>query len=171
MLATWAQILREVKGSHLLLLGSRGSSRSNVCSFLSDQGIESSRVEFVEPRPRPQYLQVFHRIDISLDTFPYNGHTTSLDSLWMGVPVVTLVGDTAVSRAGWCHLSNLQMTELVGHTTDQYVSIAEVLAADPNRLSAIRSSVRGLVQQSRLMDSSIFVRQLESAYRQSWQRP
>ena len=67
-------------------------------------------------QPRPQYLELYHGIDVGLDTFPYNGHTTSLDSFWMGVPVVTLVGQTVVGRAGLSQLTNLGLPELVGHT-------------------------------------------------------
>ena len=60
--------------------------------FLEREGVAAQRVEFVEPRPRKAYLELYHRLDIALDTFPYNGHTTSLDALWMGVPVVSLAG-------------------------------------------------------------------------------
>jgi predicted O-linked N-acetylglucosamine transferase (SPINDLY family) len=79
---------------------------------LGRQGIDPARIEFVARASIGQYLQWYRRIDIGLDTFPYNGHTTSLDALWMGVPVVTLVGTTAVGRAGLSQLTNLKLIEL-----------------------------------------------------------
>ena len=81
-----------------------------------------------------KYLQTYHRIDIGLDTWPYNGHATSLDSFWMGVPVITLVGRTVVGRAGLSQLTNLGLAELIGHTPDEYVQIATELAGDLPRL-------------------------------------
>ena len=93
-------------------------------------GIDPGRVEFIPRQSRRDYLELYHRIDVGLDSFPYNGHTTSLDSFWMGVPVVTLVGQTAVARAGWSQLSNLGLTELAGQTPGQFVSIAAELAGD-----------------------------------------
>ena len=85
---------------------------------------------FVAQQPRPQYLRYYHGIDIGLDTVPYNGHTTSLDSFWMGVPVVTLVGPTVVGRAGLCQLMNLGLPELIASSPEQYVRIAAELAED-----------------------------------------
>src|SRR5262249_50689492 len=109
-------------------------------------------------------------IDISLDTLPANGHTTSLDSLWMGVPVVTLVGQTAVGRAGLSQLSNLRLTELVAESPDAFVQIAARLASDLDRLSQLRAALRDFLERSPLMDAPRFARNLESAYRQMWQR-
>ena len=79
-------------------------------------------------QPREQYLELYHEIDLGLDTFPYNGHTTSLDAFWMGVPVVTLAGQTVVGRAGVCQLSNLGLPELIARGTEQFVQIAVELA-------------------------------------------
>ena len=76
--------------------------------MLQREGISPDRIELIARRPRLQYLELYHRIDVGLDTFPYNGHTTSLDSYWMGVPVVTLVGQTVVGRAGLSQLTNLR---------------------------------------------------------------
>ena len=115
-------------------------------------------------------MELYHRIDLGLDTFPYNGHTTSLDSIWMGVPVVTLVGQTPVSRAGWCQLSNLGLPELAGKTPEEFVSIAAALAKDLPRLQGLRQNLRQRMEQSPLMDASGFARGIEVAYRQMWRR-
>src|SRR5205085_5846708 len=100
VLRLWAQVLGAVADSRLLLLCHDGSHRGRALEMLKQCGIDAERVAFVGYRPRQSYLELFQRIDISLDTVPYNGHTTGLDSLWMGVPVVTLVGKTVVGRAG-----------------------------------------------------------------------
>jgi len=99
--------MEQVANSRLLLLAPPGSHRQRTTDRLAQLGIDGSRVEFVSSRPRRAYMELYHRVDVGLDSFPYNGHTTSLESFWMGVPVVTLMGKTAVSRAGFCQASNL----------------------------------------------------------------
>ena len=89
--------------------------------LLAEEGIGGDRVEFVARQPRQQYLEYYHGIDIGLDTVPYNGHTTSLDSFWMGVPVVTLSGPTVVGRAGLSQLMNLGLPELIASSPERYV--------------------------------------------------
>jgi len=168
VLALWAQVLEHVNNSRLLVLCPEGSHRQRMLERLSWEGIDPSRIEFATPRPRRAYLQLYHQIDLCLDTFPYNGHTTGLDSFWMGVPVVTLVGQRAVSRAGWCQLSNLGLGELAAQTPGQFVSIAVKLADDLPRLQELRSTLRGRMERSPLMDAPKFARSIEAAYRQMW---
>ncbi len=98
VLDLWSQVLTRVKNSRLLLQAPQGSHRQETLDRLAQAGIDPERVEFEAYRPRREYLELYRRIDIGLDTFPYNGHSTSLDSFWMGVPVITLVGETAVAR-------------------------------------------------------------------------
>ena len=124
----------------------------------------------MEHRPRSKYLELYHEIDMTLDTLPYNGHTTSLDSLWMGVPVVTCVGRTVVGRAGYSQLSNLGLLDLIAWNVDQFVSIASRLAGDFNRLSEFRATLRGRMERSPLMDAERFTRHMESAYRFLWRQ-
>ena len=85
----WAEVLMQVKGSHLALLGQPGSHPQWMREILSRRGIELERVELHQRRPRRQYLELYQHIDLGLDCFPYNGHTTSLDSFWMGVWQIT----------------------------------------------------------------------------------
>ena len=99
VLRLWAQVLKAVDRSRLAILAAEGAHRQQALNFLQAEGVTPDRVTFFGPQPRPAYLQLYHRIDLGLDTFPYNGHTTSLDSFWMGVPVVTLPGPTVVGRA------------------------------------------------------------------------
>jgi predicted O-linked N-acetylglucosamine transferase (SPINDLY family) len=168
VLALWARVLREVENSRLLLLAPPGSHRRRTLDRLAQEGIASDRVEFAPRQPHQEYLKLYHRIDLGLDSFPYNGHTTSLDSFWMGVPVVTLVGQTAGSRAGWSQLSNLGLTELAGHTAEQFVRIAAALAKDLPRLQDLRCTLRRRMEQSPLTDAPNFARGVEAAYRRMW---
>ncbi len=139
-------------------------------TLLGQQGIDADRVSFVGPQPHLRYLEFYHGIDIGLDTLPYNGHTTSLDSFWMGVPVITLVGQTVVGRAGFCQLQNLGLSELIAQTPEQFVDIALKLAGDLPRLQALRGSLRDRLRKSPLMDARSFTRSIEGAYRAMWKR-
>jgi predicted O-linked N-acetylglucosamine transferase (SPINDLY family) len=170
VLDLWARVMKQVQGSRLLLLARQGSHRRRTIDYLRQQGVDSDRVEFVSYAPRREYLMQYHRIDIGLDTFPYNGHTTSLDSLWMGVPVVTLCGELAVSRAGFSQLSNLGLRELVARSADEFVTIATALAADRNKLRQLRTELRPRMQQSPLMDAAGFARGIETGYGKLIQR-
>jgi len=169
ILAVWAQALRQVENSRLLLLAPPGSHRQRTMDQLARAGVDPRRVAFVPKLPRREYLALYHQIDVGLDSFPYNGHTTSLESFWMGVPVVTLVGQTPVSRAGWCQLSNLGLTELAGHTKEEFIEIAVKLAGDLSRLKELRSTLRQRMERSPLMDAQQFARSIEAAYRDMWQ--
>ncbi|EDY18049.1 Tetratricopeptide TPR_2 repeat protein [Chthoniobacter flavus Ellin428] len=164
----WAAVLRKATGSRLLLLTYPGEHRRDTIALLREEGIEENRVEFLEPRPRAEYLRYYHRADAMLDPFPYNGHTTSLDALWMGVPVVSLAGERMVSRAGLSQLTNLGLPELVARTEDEYVEIATRLAGDLPRLAELRATLRSRMEVSVLMDAPRFARQIETAYRTMW---
>jgi predicted O-linked N-acetylglucosamine transferase (SPINDLY family) len=169
----WGKVLREVSGSRMILLAPPGAPRERVLEQLSRHEVQAQRVEFVAFQPRDQYLKTYHRIDICLDTLPANGHTTSLDAFWMGVPVVTRVGHTLVGRAGLCQLSNLNLAELAASTDDEFVRIAKELAENRSRLSELRRALRDRMRASPLADGADgarFARDMESVYRQLWQR-
>ena len=168
VLRLWARILKTVDRSRLMVLCPEGSHRQSLLDLLQREEINSDRIELMAHRPRRQYLELYHRIDVGLDTFPYNGHTTSLDSFWMGVPVITLVGQTVVGRAGLSQLTNLGLKELVAQTPEQYIQIATDLAGDLPRLAELRRTLRPRMQASPLMDAPRFARNIEAAYRQMW---
>src|SRR5581483_4397893 len=115
-------------------------------------------------------LGVYRQIDVALDPFPYGGGPTTCDALWMGVPVVSLAGQTAVGRGGLSILSNLGLTDLVAHDSEQYVRIAVELANDLPRRSELRATLRDRMQVSPLMNAPRFARNVEAAYRSMWQR-
>ncbi len=168
VLEKWAAVMLRVPRSRLLLLAAVGSHRQRLVKSMADLGITEGRIVFAERRPRLEYLKLYQQIDLGLDTFPYNGHTTSLDSLWMGVPVVTLVGQTPVGRAGWSQLSNLELTELAALSEKQMVDVAVNLAHDLPRLAHLRKTLRDRMKASPIMDSAGFSRNIEAAYRQMW---
>ncbi len=170
VLELWAPVLRAVPQARLHLLAQEGSHRERTRAFLSGHGISGERIEFFSRRPRAEYLALNHQIDIGLDTVPYNGHVTSMDTLWMGVPVVTLVGPTVVGRAGLSQLSNLGLTELAASTPEEFTRIAVGLASDLPRLTELRGSLRGRMKHSPLMDAAGFTRDVEEAYRTMWRR-
>src|SRR5262249_17855322 len=114
--------------------------------------------------------KLYHRIDVCLDPLPYNGHTTSLDAFWMGVPTLTMPGRTVVGRAGWSQMCNLGLKELAAETADAYVTLAAGLAGDLPRLGELRRTLRERMSQSPLMDSRRFARNVELAYREMWRR-
>jgi len=169
-LCLWARVLGKVKDSRLVISSRRGSHRQWTLEILGRDGVEAHRVEFEEYRPRRQYLELYHRLDIVLDTHPYNGGVTTCDALWMGVPVVSLAGETPVSRAGLSLLTNLGLPELVAHSEDDYVRIASELARDLTRLEHLRSTLRQRMETSVLMDGPRFARNVEAAYRSMWRR-
>jgi protein O-GlcNAc transferase len=168
VLALWARVLHAVPGSRLVLQARTEQHRRRVLDFLDQQSIDAERIAFLPRKPHQEYLALYHQIDIGLDSFPYNGHTTSLDSLWMGVPVVTLVGSTVVGRAGLSQLSNLGLQELAASTADDFVRCASELAADVPRLENLRAGLRPRMQESPLMNAEAFARGIEEAYRTMW---
>jgi protein O-GlcNAc transferase len=167
-LELWAKVMNAVPRSRLILLCHQGDGRGHVAEVLGKHGIEEDRFEFAERLSRREYLDMYRRIDIGLDPLPYNGHTTSLDSFWMGVPVITRIGDTIVGRAGWSMLSNLNMRELAARTDEEFVKIAVDLAADLPKLAEMRAGLRKRLQNSPLMDGAKFAKGVEAAYRQMW---
>jgi protein O-GlcNAc transferase len=169
-LALWAKVLAAVPGSQLLMLAPEGSARQRVLDRLAAGGIEPGRIEFTGRLSRPDYLRLYHRIDLALDTVPYNAHSTALDGYWMGVPTVTRMGATVASRAGFSQLSNLGLTELAAHSDDEFVRIATELARDLPRLKELRAGLRERVRRSPLMDGKRFASDIEAAYRQMWRR-
>jgi len=167
-LSLWARVLGQVRDSRLVISSRPGSQRQRTLDTLEQQGIAVPRVEFVDFRPRREYMELYHRLDIVLDTFPYNGGITTCDALWMGVPVVSLAGDTPVSRAGLSLLTNLGLPELVAHSESEYVNTATTLAGDLPRLAQLRSTLRNRMENCILMDAPHFTRQVEAAYRSMW---
>jgi predicted O-linked N-acetylglucosamine transferase (SPINDLY family) len=170
VIALWAAVMREVPGSKLTMLAPRGDARDRTLRSFQAHGVESDRVDFVEYQARTGYLATYRSIDVCLDTFPYGGHTTSLDAFWMGVPVVTLVGATVVGRAGLSQATNLGLPELVARSPEEYARIVVGLCGDLERLADLRAGLRSRMERSPLMDAARFARGIEEAYVEMWRR-
>ncbi|HLZ10393.1 MAG TPA: hypothetical protein VKT80_17525, partial [Chloroflexota bacterium] len=167
-LVRWAMVMRKVANSRLRVLAPRGRARQELAASMSKAGIDAQRITFRDRRPRADYLKLYHEIDICLDTFPYTGHTTTIDALWMGVPVVTLVGDTAVSRGGLSILAQVGLENLCATNDVEFVEVASGLASDIARLAQLRSTLRQRLMSSPVGDVKQFTREIESAIRFAW---
>ncbi|HEX4152352.1 MAG TPA: tetratricopeptide repeat protein [Steroidobacteraceae bacterium] len=167
-LELWSGVMRALPHARLLIMAPEGRYRQRVLERLAARAVGPQRVDFVPFRRRAEYLRTYEQIDFGLDTFPYNGHTTSLDALWMGVPTVTRVGETCVGRGGLSQLHQLGLAELAASSDQAFVEIAVRLAADLPRLAALRSSLRERLEASPLMDGARFARNIEAAYRTAW---
>lgn len=166
---TWAEILRAVPDSRLIVLAyAPGALETRVQQQMGRAGVDPARISVVNKRPRYDYLAMHHEIDIALDSFPFNGHTTVCDALWMGVPSVMLEGATYASRFGGSALVNLGLTDLIAHSRQQYVERAVALASDGQRLAELRATLRDRLAASSLVDAADFSRRAEAAYRQMW---
>jgi predicted O-linked N-acetylglucosamine transferase (SPINDLY family) len=167
ILELWARVLSAVEHSRLILITPPGQSRERVLHQMP--GLKD-RIDFLNRQSFRQYLETYRRVDIVLDTAPFNGYATSLDALWMGVPVVTLAGAIPPHRGGVSLLSNLGLEELVGNSEDEYVQIATTLALDLTRLAELRSGMRARLSKSAIMSGRRYVADLERALRQMWRK-
>ncbi len=172
-IALWAEILKRNSGATLVMkakgLGDK-KGRSLVYARFADQGITPERIAcagFIDGTRN--HLQWYDRVDISLDTFPYNGTTTTLQSLWMGVPVVTLAGSRHAARVGGSLLSCIGLDYLIASSAEEYVALASRLAGDIAVLSGLRRSLRQRMSASPLMDKLTFTGNLERSYRKMLQ--
>jgi predicted O-linked N-acetylglucosamine transferase (SPINDLY family) len=176
--AVWdavAAILSAVPDSRLLMhsssrdLDEEGSAqRARLLKPLESRGVSAARVLFQGPRPTKEHLAIVAEADIALDTFPYNGQTTTCDCLWMGVPVVTLRGESYVSRAAASLLDRLGLPDLAADSLENYVSRAVELANDIDGLTRLRSSLREKMKNSSLTDGARLAAEIEAAYREMW---
>jgi predicted O-linked N-acetylglucosamine transferase (SPINDLY family) len=168
-LAMWGKILAGVENARLLIKAkslSDPATRDIATKMLAAHGIAAERVELIGwAAGVADHLSLYSRVDVALDTFPYHGTTTTCEALWMGVPVVTLAGQTHVSRVGASLLGAVGLSDLVATTPDQYVDIAVKLARDAMRRAELRGSLRERMSRSPLMNAPQFTRHLEAAYR------
>lgn len=175
VLQLWAQILRAVPGSRLLVNTNTRSlndapTRAVFIDKMARLGVARERLLLDDERPADTHVRTYHRIDIGLETFPHNGGITTLEALWMGVPVATLVGEGLAARMGLSILTTLGLTELITRTPADYVATCVAMANDIEGLCDWRAGMRARMRQSALLDSATFTRQLETNYRQIWQR-
>lgn len=168
----WAEILRSVPDSRMIIKF-KGLSSTMAREFLLGEfqaaGIERDRLELRgHTATRTAHLGTYRELDIALDTFPYNGTTTTCEALWMWVPVLTLSGRSHASRVGESILTTVGLSEFITRRAAYYVDHAVSFANDRSRLANIRQNVRQLVSRSPLIDGRSFARRVEESYRQIW---
>jgi predicted O-linked N-acetylglucosamine transferase (SPINDLY family) len=168
-LDAWARILQQAPTARLLLHARQGMHRDRVWELFERHGVGRERIEFIDFMPMLEFYRAHERIDIALDPFPYGGGTTTCDALWQGVPVVSLVGQTAVGRGGLSILTNIGLPELAAASVDAYIETAASLARDTARLIELRHTLRDRMRASPLMDGPRFARNVEACYRKMWQ--
>lgn len=169
VLTVWAEIMRALPNSRLILRCPEGSAQRRVWEFMAARGIAESRLEFVgQWLAKEAYSQVHNKMDLYLDPFPYGSHTTGLDALWMGVPLITLAGRRDVGRSGVFLMTQVGLPEFICQTTEEYVQTAIRMAGDLLQLSSIRRTLRQRVRESPLVDGARYTRHVEAAYRDMW---
>jgi predicted O-linked N-acetylglucosamine transferase (SPINDLY family) len=172
VIEAWAKIVNAVSGSRLLLKAAVFANDSVCDAFLrrfAACGLDGDRLELRGASPHHEMLEQYGEIDIALDPFPFNGGMTTLEALWMGVPVVALEGQGVVSRQSTSALTNLGLPELIFADLDAYIDGAVALAGDPQRLQGLRRAMRGRMSASPVCQPEQFAQDLELLYRRMWQ--
>lgn len=172
VLQLWSEVLRQVPHSRLLLKCpalTDGSVRERVGAALVEFGVAAERLELLGHTPtREEHLARYARVDIALDTFPYNGTTTTCEALWMGVPVLSLLGSRHAGRVGASLLRAAGLEDWLATTPEEFVETAREKAADLLALGRLRQSLRGQLAASQLCDAAAFTRRLEAAMTSAW---
>lgn len=173
MLAIWAQILHRVPRSRLILksmgLGDAPTA-SRYLEVFESHGIPAERLELQGRSPSDQVIATYNRVDIALDTHPYNGGLTTCEALWMGVPVVTLPGESFASRHGLAHLTAAGMPETIAANPGHYVEIAVQLASDIAKLAKLRARLRERTAISPLCNGKRFAAHFSNLMHEIWRR-
>jgi protein O-GlcNAc transferase len=173
-LAAWAAILAAVPDARLVLKSAPfadDATRARYRDIFAAHDIAVARVDLLPNIPdRGGHLALYNLVDIALDTFPFNGTTTTCEALWMGVPVIALNGDRHVARTGASLLGAVGLGDLVANSVTDYVALARELAGQPQRVAAVSRSLRERMQGSPLCDARGLARALEAAFRDMWQR-
>lgn len=164
----WMRLLAAVPGSVLWLLDPDVTARTNLRREAAARGIDPERLVFAPRLALPYHLRRFRVADLFVDSFPYNAHTTASDSLWVGCPLVTRMGDTFPSRVAASLLANAGVPELITRSFEEYEALALRLARDPALLRGFRSRLEANRDRCALFDTPRFTRNLERAYEGMW---
>ncbi len=172
VLALWRAVLHAVPNARLKLKCKNWFASATLRQrFIDRLDVAPERIDFdLEDRRLTDHLALYADIDIALDPFPFTGSTTTFEALWMGVPVVTLLGETMVGRWSASMLHALKLDELIARTPEEYVRIAAGLAGDLGRLAELRAGLRERLARSPLCDGPLRARQMDRVYRTLWRR-
>jgi predicted O-linked N-acetylglucosamine transferase (SPINDLY family) len=172
MLTLWATLLHRVPGSRLLLKAqalSDSYARNRVERIFADRQIAPDRLIIRGAEPEhAKHLSMYADMDLALDSYPYHGTTTTVEALWMGVPVITLAGPSHVSRVGASLLHSAGLDDFVTNSRDEYLALAIKTSQNRPLLAELRRTLRDRLQQSPLLDAPAFAQSIEAAYRAMW---
>ena len=173
-IALWARVLKEIPGSKLVLKARQSrdfGSKERILRLFNEQRISDNRVVFKDYASSTfEHLAHYREIDLALDTFPYNGTTTTCEALWMGVPVVTLTGNHTVSRWGLSLVAAVGLEELSARSEDEYCATIKSLVCSQQRLKALKMGMRDRLISSPLLDARGFTDAVEEAFGTMWKR-
>lgn len=166
---TWAEILNALPGSRLVMVGIPfGSFRDRLLDRWQALGISKERIDLHGYLRREQFQAAHHEVDIALDSFPYNGGTTTCESLWMGVPVLAIAGTSTSGRTSISLLTAAGLQDWLAPDREGYVRMAIARSADPDSLARLRAGMRNHLRASPLMDGAAFARDFEGALSRAW---
>ena len=172
VLDLWATILRELPGTRLVIIAvPEGRTRARLLERFAQAGVDPSRLELHGYLPADRYQAMHSCVDLALDPFPWNGATTTLETLWLGVPVLALEGDSFRSRNSSGILANAGLDPLIAQSTGHYLEIARRLVDDPEELAALRVMTGEHLRDTSLMDGSALARDLAALLREAVARP
>jgi protein O-GlcNAc transferase len=170
VIAVWAKLMLALPTSRLILAALPESGYDTVIAWFAEQGIDQERLSFYPRRNMAIYMTLHHQVDICLDTFPYNGGTTTCHALWMGVPTLTLAGQTPAGRSGATLLSHVGLESLIAENTDDFVNKGLSLANDLEQLDQIRMGLRTRYRLSVTQQPELIAKGLEHSFRLMWKR-
>ena len=172
VISVWSSILAGVPNSKIIIKYKGINAKSNIerlSGAFEVNGIDRSRLVLEGKSPHIQLLERYNDVDIALDPFPYSGGLTTLEALWMGVPVITLPGETFASRLSLSHLSNIGISELVARDQGDFVKLAIKLAEETEKLENLRATLRQTMANSAVCDSKKFAEGFAGLMREIWQ--
>lgn len=169
LLDLWAKLLLQSAGARMLFVGVPQDEQPRLAEFFAERGVAVERLEMHGRVPLAEFRELHRRVDIALDSHPYSGATTTCDSLWMGVPTLTLTGATSISRSSASLLHTVGLDQWIARTAKEFVQLARHNAADLRRLAELRAGLRERIKASPLMDAARFTRNIESSYQTMWQ--
>jgi len=168
----WSRILHKIPTSRLLLKSSQLNNKaSHYLKLFNKEGISKDRIKLYGMLPnKNEHLELYNSIDIGLDPFPFNGATTTCEALWMGVPVITLLGDSHAGRVGASILTNVGLRDFIAQDIHSYIALAIEMADNTNYIQKIRRGLRKKMQKSPLCDASSFAKDIEKTYQDIWHK-
>ncbi|MBX9900263.1 MAG: tetratricopeptide repeat protein [Burkholderiaceae bacterium] len=171
VVSVWAQLMNEVSDSVLVLGGMPSETEFEVLrSRFKEHGVATERLHYFPRAAMDGYLAKLETIDLCLDTFPYNGGTTTLHSAWMGVPTLTMAGEAVATRTGACIMSHLGLQRMIAHNADEFVKEGAYWSKNLDELAVIRMSLRKRLQDSTISNPSLIAESLNKAFHQIWAR-